>query len=286
MTTVRKIIRDYGATPRKSLGQSFLEDKNVIAKIVDVADIRNDDTIVEIGAGLGIMTELMADRAKKIIAIDIDARMINILRERFKDRQQVVIIEQDVLSYDFSSALGEDSAGRIKVVGNVPYNISTQILFRLLEFRHHISSAVILFQKEVADRITASPGSKDYGIPSVFVALYAQAYREMNVPASCFFPPPKVTSTLVKFIMRNEPLAQISDEKFFEKIVKVAFSKRRKTILNNLLRASLPGCSKENLVSLLKEIDIDGKRRGETLSVEEFAHLSNAIFTAGSLKSS
>lgn len=282
MTTVRKILRDYNIRPRKRLGQSFLEDKNIISKIVNAANLKDDDTVVEIGAGLGVMTELLASRARKVIAIDIDPRMINILQERFKDQPKVSVIERDVLSYDFSSALEGDARGNIKIVGNIPYNISTQILFRLLEFRHQISSMVLLFQKEVVDRITASPGGKDYGIPSVIVSMYAHASREMNVPAGCFFPPPKVISSLIKIVMREKPLFEPADDDFFSKVVRIAFSKRRKTLLNNLRSADLlPGCSEDELVFLLGKIDIDGKRRGETLSVAEFARLSNALFTAG-----
>jgi 16S rRNA (adenine1518-N6/adenine1519-N6)-dimethyltransferase len=187
----------------------------------------------------------MASQAKKVIAIDIDPRMIKILQERFKNRPQVAVVEQNILSYDFSSALEGGAVGKIKVVGNIPYNVSTQILFRLLDFRNRISSMILLFQKEVVDRIIASPGSKDYGIPSVIISMYAHAFREMNVPASCFFPPPKVTSSLVKIIMREKPLVEPVDDKFFEKIVKVAFSKRRKTILNNLRSAEFPGYSEE-----------------------------------------
>ena len=280
MTTVRKILRDYNVLPRKRLGQSFLEDKNIISKIVYAADIKDNDTVVEIGAGLGVMTELLALQARKVIAIDIDPRMINILQERFKDRPKVSVIERDVLSYDFSSSLDGDARGKIKIVGNIPYNISTQILFRLVEFRHQISSMVLLFQKEVVDRITASPGSKDYGIPSVIVSMYAHASREMNVPASCFYPQPTVTSSLIKIVMREKPPIEPVDDEFFVRIVKVAFSKRRKTILNNLRSADLPGYSEEKLNLLLKEIDIDGRRRGETLSIAEFVRLSNALLTA------
>ena len=280
MTTVRKILRDYNIRPRKRLGQSFLEDNNVMSKIVDAADLNDNDTVVEIGAGLGVMTELLALQARKVIAIDIDPRMINILQERFKDRPKVSVIERDVLSYDFSSSLDGDARGKIKIVGNIPYNISTQILFRLVEFRHQISSMVLLFQKEVADRITASPGGKDYGIPSVIVSMYAHVSREMNVPASCFYPQPTVTSSLIKIVMREKPPIEPVDDEFFVRIVKVAFSKRRKTILNNLRSADLPGYSEEKLNLLLKEIDIDGRRRGETLSIAEFVRLSNALLTA------
>jgi len=285
MTTVRKILREYGVRPRKRLGQSFLEDKNIISKIVKAADIKDYDTVVEIGAGLGIMTELLASSARKVIAIDIDPRMINILQERFRERPRVSVINIDVLSYDFSSVVDEETQDKIKVIGNIPYNISTQILFRLLEYRRQIHSMTLLFQKELADRITASPGGKDYGIPSVIVSMYACASREMNVPPSCFYPRPMVISSLVKMVMLEKPLFEAVSDDFFLKVVKAAFSKRRKTLLNNLRSSDLLyGCSEDELASLLAKIGIDGKRRGETLSVAEFARLSNAFFTAESPK--
>ncbi len=279
MTTVRKILRDNNIRPSKRLGQSFLEDKNIINKIIATADIGRDDVVVEIGAGLGIMTDLLAFRARKVIAIDVDSRMTSILRERFKERPQVSVVEQDVLSYDFSSAGMGDIRGKLKVIGNIPYNISTQILFHLLEFRLHICSMLLMLQREVASRIIAVPGSKDYGIPSVMVSLYGIASKEMNVPASCFYPRPKVVSSLIKIVMRERLLLKPVDDEFFHKVVKIAFAKRRKTILNNLRSADFLNYTEKELNFLLGRINIDGRRRGETLSVEEFVRLSDALIT-------
>jgi 16S rRNA (adenine1518-N6/adenine1519-N6)-dimethyltransferase len=273
MSTVRNILRNSGIRPSKRLGQSFLEDKNIISKIIMAADIREDDVVVEIGAGLGIMTQLLAEKAKRVIAIDIDPRMIIILQQRFPDWPNVDVVEKDILSFDFA-ALADSAPVNLKVIGNIPYNISSQILFHIIKYRHFISSAVLLFQKEVVDRITASPGTKDYGIPSVIVAMYAVASREMNIPASCFYPEPKVTSSLVKILMRKSPLVRLEDEDCFLKTVKIAFSKRRKTILNNL-RSSY---SLNAVTTLLDQLGIDGNRRGETLSIEEFGRLSNALY--------
>ncbi len=278
MTTVRNILREYEIRPRRRWGQSFLEDKNIIKKIIEVADIHSDDLVVEIGAGLGIMTDFLADKARQVIALDVDRRMIEILQERLQHRANVTILEQDVLFYDFSALLAGSEPGKVKIVGNIPYNISTPILFHLLKYRRYIYSMVLMFQKEVAERIVAVPGTKAYGIPSVSLTMYGLPSREMTVPASCFCPPPKVTSAVVKIILREQPLVELADEELFAKIVKLAFAKRRKTILNNLRSAGLSGYGEEEIAALLERTGIAGGRRGETLSAEEFGRLSNAFF--------
>jgi 16S rRNA (adenine1518-N6/adenine1519-N6)-dimethyltransferase len=280
MTTVRSILKDYGIRPRKRLGQSFLEDKNVINMIILAADIHDQDIVVEIGAGLGIMTEILASQALKVIAIDVDPRMTAILRERLQDQPRVEIMENDVLTCDISTLQNDDKASKLKVIGNIPYNISTPILFHLLAFRRHISAMVLMFQKEVVDRIVASPGTKEYGIPSVLISMFAVPSREMNVPASCFYPQPKVASSVIKIVTREKPLCDLADEQFFSKIVKIAFAMRRKTILNNLRAADLPFSSDKEIEILLNRAGIEGRRRGETLSPEEFGRLSNVLYTA------
>ncbi len=280
MTTVRSILKDCGIRPCKRLGQCFLEDKNVIHKIILAADIHDQDIVVEIGAGLGIMTEILASQVGKVIAIDVDPRMTVILRERLQDQPRVEIIEKDVLTCDFSVLQGAGKSAKLKVIGNIPYNISTQILFHLLAFRRYIISMVLMFQKEVVDRIVASPGTKEYGIPSVLISMFAIPSREMNVPASCFYPQPKVASSVIKIVMREKPLVDLADEHFFFRIVKIAFSMRRKTILNNLRHADLPFSSDKEIEILLKYAGIEGGRRGETLSAEEFGRLSNVFYSA------
>jgi len=279
MTTIRKILRDHGIRPLKRLGQSFLEDINIINKIISISNIQEDDTVVEIGAGVGIMTELIAEKVRKVIALDIDPRMVGILRERLAGYHQVDVVKGDVLKYDFSSVGYELLSRKTKVIGNIPYNISSQILFHLLAYRQHISSMILMFQKELADRLIASPGTKEYGIPTVLVSMYTECFREMVIPRSCFYPEPKVTSAVMKIIIREKPLMDLNDHDFFVKIVKIAFSKRRKTLLNNLRSSPLLGYSEREVVTALKKSGIDGVRRGETLTAEELGKLSNALYS-------
>ena len=279
MTTIRKILRDHGIRPLKRLGQSFLEDINIINKIISISNIQEDDIVVEIGAGVGIMTELIAEKVRKVIALDIDPRMVGILRERLAGYHQVDVIKGDVLKYDFSSVGYELLSRKTKVIGNIPYNISSQILFHLLAYRQHISSMILMFQKELADRLIASPGTKEYGIPTVLVSMYTECFREMVIPRSCFYPEPKVTSAVMKIIIREKPLMDLNDHDFFVKIVKIAFSKRRKTLLNNLRSSPLLGYSEREVVTALKKSGIDGVRRGETLTAEELGKLSNALYS-------
>ena len=277
MATVREILTDHGIRPRKRLGQSFLEDKNAINKIIRISDIQENDIVFEIGAGVGLMTESIAKRAGKVIALEIDPKMVAILRERMAPYHHVEIVQVDVLEYDFSSAVGELSLRKIKVIGNIPYNISSQILFRLLAYRNHISSMILMFQKELADRLTATPGTKAYGVPTVLVSMYLVCSREMTVPQSCFYPKPAIMSTVLKMAIREKPQLDLADHDLFFKIAKAAFAKRRKTLLNNLRGLKLSGYSDMDMENALKNSGIDGARRGETLTAEEIGRLSNAL---------
>ena len=277
MTTVREILRDHGIKPLKRLGQSFLEDRNAINKIIRISNIQEDDIIVEIGAGVGLMTEAIAKQARKVIALDIDPRMIGILKKRMAPYRHVDIVQADVLEYDFSSAIGELPSRKIKVIGNIPYNISSQILFRLLAYRDHISSMILMFQKELADRLIATPGTKAYGVPTVLVSMYLLCSREMAIPCSCFYPKPAVMSSVLKMVIREKPQMDLADHNFFFKIAKTAFAKRRKTLLNNLRGLNLLGYSAMDMANALKNSGIDGARRGETLTALEIGKLSNAL---------
>jgi len=277
MTTARQILKEYGIRPLKRLGQSFLEDKNVIHKILKISDIKGDDTVVEIGAGLGIKTELIAKRARKVIALDIDPRMIHILERRLADYHNVDVDQTDILEYDFSLVTSELPGGKLTIIGNIPYNISSQILFRLLDYRNHISSMTLMFQKELSDRLIALPGTKEYGIPTVLVSMYAACYREMLIPQSCFHPEPKIMSAVMRMVIRERPQVDLLDHEFFFKIVKVAFSKRRKTLLNNLRSLHPRGFSEIDIASALQNTGIDGTRRGETLTAVELGRLCNAL---------
>ena len=277
MTTVREILTDHGIRPLKRLGQSFLEDRNSINKIIRISNIQEDDIIVEIGAGVGLMTEAIAKQARKVIALDIDPRMVGILKKRMAPYRHVDIVQADVLEYDFSSAIGELPSRKIKVIGNIPYNISSQILFRLLAYRDHISSMILMFQKELADRLIATPGTKAYGVPTVLVSMYLLCSREMAIPRSCFYPKPAVMSSVLKMVIREKPQLDLADHDFFFKIAKTAFAKRRKTLLNNLRGLSLLGYSAMDMANALKNSGIDGARRGETLTALEIGKLSNAL---------
>jgi 16S rRNA (adenine1518-N6/adenine1519-N6)-dimethyltransferase len=279
MTSPKEIMRKKGLHPLRRYGQSFLQDKNMIAKIVDAADIRKGDTVLEIGPGLGIMTGLIAERAKEVIAIEIDPYMVNILTETLSDQANLKIIQTDILTYDLADALPESSPEKLNVIGNVPYNISTPILFHLMAFRKKIKSITIMLQKEVADRLAASPGTKTYGIPSVVVSMYAQVIPVMNVPPACFYPKPKVTSSVIRIDIRESPLVELTSEDFFSATVKTAFSQRRKTLFNNLKGIKLPDRDAD-ISSALDKAGIDGRRRAETLSVTEFGRLSNALLVS------
>lgn len=276
MITPREILKARGIRPRKRLGQSFLQDLNVARRIVEYADIGPDETVIEIGAGVGLLTALAAARARRVIALDIDPRMTDIMRERLKHFPNVQVVETDVLQFDFLSAGLADRAGKLKIIGNLPYYISTPILFRLLDARKAISQMVLMLQKEVADRIRALPGNRDYGIPSVITAMFCSAERLLDVPAGCFYPEPKVTSSILRLTVREKPLIDLRDEAMFFRIVRQSFSKRRKTLLNNLRNTRLPGGSAESMLAALRHSGIDGMRRAETLTAEEFGLLSNA----------
>jgi len=273
MQNPRAILAKYQIRPLKRLGQSFLSDPNIIRKIIEVSDIRRDETVVEIGAGLGVMTALMARRAERVIALEIDRALIPVLHEELKKYDNVEILHVDALKFEFRCRGG----ATFKVVGNIPYNISSQILFRLLEAKDHISSMVLMFQKEVAERLVADPGSKTYGILSVIVRLYTVPAIVFNVSPQCFYPRPKVESAVVRMDIPEKPLVEVDDDAFLLTVVRSAFSKRRKTILNNLKAPSRIGLRREDLLEVLDSLGIDPARRAETLAPEDFVRLSNAL---------
>ena len=277
MTSPRDILKKYGIRPYKGLGQSFLIDNNITEKIVNVLDVKDNDTVVEIGAGLGVMTAMIAKQAREVIALEIDPELLGVLNEELKDVPNVDILNRDVLKYDFPLPLEDIGFRKLKVIGNIPYNISSQILFRLIEFRDHVSSMILMFQKEVAERIMASPGTREYGLLSVITSMYTIPSKVVMVPATCFYPRPKIDSTVLKMVVREKPRFEVKNADFFFKLVKTALSKRRKTLLNNLRSSDLLQLSKADIDKTLNMLEIDGQRRGETLTVEEFGRLSNAI---------
>lgn len=274
MESVRQMLARYGIRPRKRLGQSFLADMNITRRIAALAEPAEDETIVEIGAGLGFLTEELVRKAGRVIALEIDPRLIEALKDRFTGNARVEIVAGDVLKYRFSAP----SPGRkLMVVGNVPYHISTPILFRLLEYRRSISSLVLMFQTELADRLAAPPGTKEYGIPSVIIARYASITRELAVPASCFYPEPSVASAVLRMVFADDHESP-EEGALFVWTVRKAFAQRRKTILNNLRAAGIDG---ETLAQVFRGVGIEGQRRAETLSVGEFKRLAAGLAAAG-----
>ena len=280
MSSPLSLLRKYGIRPRKRLGQCFLCDPNILEKIVRIAEVRETDTVVEIGSGIGVLTAMIARTARRVVAVEVDRFLVEVLRNELGDFANVEIVHTDVLQFDFSSVctgpMQEGRKERIKVIGNVPYNLSSQIVLRLLEYRDCLDRVVLMLQREVAERLAAPPGTKDYGPLSVYVALFTEPTLENKVPAGCFYPRPDVESRVIRLDVRDKPLCRVDDMDFFRRLVRSAFSKRRKTLLNNLKTSPLP-VTADQISAALSALGIDGVRRAETLSVHEFAALSNFL---------
>ncbi len=257
---------------KKPLGQHFIFDRNILGRIIDRGMVTSNDTVIEIGAGPGIMTSLLAERAGKVIALEIDSRLIEKLNRTFSDRPNVKIIKADALKFPYGTL------GKFKVVANIPYYITTPIIFKLLEFKENMSSMTLLVQKEIARRIVASPGKKDYGVLSITTQLYTKPSIEFLVPKGVFSPPPKVDSAVVRFVVSPTPLYNVKNERLLVDIVKTAFSQRRKTIANSLkpLKEKLPANSTE-IIEALNKAGIDPGHRPEVISISDYIKLSEAF---------
>jgi 16S rRNA (adenine1518-N6/adenine1519-N6)-dimethyltransferase len=275
LTSPKEIIQQYGIKPRKKLSQSFLLDQNIIKKIASVAQITKEDIVVEIGAGIGVLTEILAQEARKIIAVELDKNLVEVLKEKLGGYDNVEIHSGDILKFDFNSILNSYRC-KVKVVGNAPYNISSPLIFHLLSNRAAINGFILMLQKEVVQRLAAEPDNESYGVPSVLLQMFASVEKIFDVPASCFYPQPKVESAVIKGVFLEKPLMELSDPFFFAQLVKVSFAQRRKMLINNLKNSKLlVDIEEEKIKEGLSRAGIDGKRRGETLSVEEFGRLSN-----------
>lgn len=261
---------DDSISPRKSLGQNFLVDEGVIARIVAAAGLGPSDTALEIGPGTGAMTRALAEAAGQVIAIELDERLVKRLKRDLKDLDNLDLIHGDALKFPY-----EDLPGKVKVIANLPYYISTPIIARLIEAREKITMMLLMLQKEVAARITAPPGGKEYGYISVMVQLYAETRVLFDVPKGAFSPVPKVDSSVVRLDVREKPSVSVQDYAFFEEIVSAAFSQRRKTLRNALRNSRL---LTDEGVGALAGSGIDPGRRAETLSVAEFGKLADFLF--------
>lgn len=272
---IKDIRQRHGFNFSKSLGQNFLTDKYIIDEIICGADIGPEDTVVEIGPGIGVITCEAAERARRVIAVEIDKNLIPILGETLAGFDNVEIINEDILKLDVKRLISGEKAENVKIMGNLPYYITTPIIMKLLEEGVKADSITIMMQKEVADRIKASPGTKAYGALSVAVQYYCTVEKIADAPRSAFVPQPNVDSTVLKLHMRSERAAQIGDEKLFFDCVKAAFSQRRKTLLNSM--QTLKGADRELIRDTLEAAGIDPARRAETLTIEEFARIANEV---------
>lgn len=254
---------------KKSLGQNFLKDPHYLRRIVDAAGVAGQDQVIEIGPGLGHLTRALADRARKVLTLELDERLILPLKELFRGNEKIVIVQADALEYPYQSL-----RGKWKVVANLPYYISTPLIQRLLAYRDKFSSLTLMLQKEVAERIAAPSGGREYGYLSVLVQLYAEPRIEFTVPASAFTPRPEVDSAVITLRLHQQPLAATTDHQFLIKVIKAAFSQRRKTLKNALKQLEIPG----NKMGLVRDrTGIDLARRAETLTVKEFVALADFL---------
>lgn len=277
MPTPKEILRRYGIKPKKKLGQSFLVDVNAIRKIAQAARINPDDIVLEIGAGIGVLTKYIAQIARKVVAVEIDPQLVTVLQDQRGEFSNIEVCLCNILKLDFVS-ISNKYGSKLKVIGNVPYNISSPVVFNLLSNRSVISDFTLMLQKEVVERLVSLPGHKTYGIPSVLLQTYADMERLFDVSATCFYPAPKVDSSILRGAFRSAARVELSDEILFNRLVKASFAQRRKMLSNNLKNAEfLKMISDGDLKSALCEAGIDGKRRGETLSLFEFGSLSNIL---------
>jgi len=252
--------------PKKSLGQHFLKEPKILKRIISYAELEKEDVVVEVGAGMGDLTAFISQHAKLVVALEIDKNLIRILERIFSKTANVRILNEDALSFNYQK-VSEEYNTPLKIIGNIPYYLSTALTTRLLKKRSVIRIILFMFQKEVAERITASPGSKLYGPLSIISQVYAHTTRLMNIERTYFSPPPKVDSVLIRFDLYQKPILPISDEKYFEKTLYALFAQRRKTLINTL--AALGQGKKDRMIQLCKAVNIDPIRRAETLTIEE-----------------
>lgn len=277
----QEILRKYGLTLKKSLGQNFLVDPNILQKIVAAAQLTRESGAIEIGPGIGALTEQLLRSCRKVVAYEIDRRLLPVLEETLSPYPHKKIIQQDILKADVGAMIKEEFAGfdDIMIVANLPYYVTTPIIMKLLEEKLPVRGMVFMVQKEVAQRLSAQPGNKDYGSLTIAVQYYTEAEMVMTVPKTVFIPKPNVDSAVIRLTLRREPPVFVKDEAFFFVVCRASFAQRRKTLLNNLTSGLPAGKEKKaDILSALGKAGIDPGRRGETLSIDEFARLSNALF--------
>lgn len=271
-----EIIQKYEFMFQKKFGQNFLIDTHVLEKIISAAGITKNDCVLEIGPGIGTMTQYLAESAGQVIAVEIDTNLLPILTDTLKDYSNVKVINQDILKVDINELVKEYNNGRpIKVVANLPYYITTPIIMGLFESNVPIDNITVMVQKEVADRMQVGPGSKDYGALSLAVQYYASPYIVANVPPNCFIPRPNVGSAVIRLTRYQEPPVQVKDPKLMFKLIRASFNQRRKTLQNGLNNSPEISFSKEEITKAIESLGVSSSVRGEALSLEQFAQLAN-----------
>lgn len=271
-------IKKYEFAFQKKFGQNFLIDDHVITKIINAAEITKDDLVLEIGPGIGTMTQYLAESARKVIAVEIDKNLIPILGETLAEYDNVTVINEDILKLDINRMVEEENAGKpIKVVANLPYYITTPIIMGLFESHVPLQSITVMVQKEVADRMQVGPGSKDYGALSLAVQYYAKPYIAANVPPNCFIPRPGVGSAVIRLTRYEEPPVTVKDESLMFKLIRASFNQRRKTLQNGIANSPELPYSKAQVEKALEKMGLAANVRGESLTLAEFAKLSDII---------
>lgn len=281
----KDIIKKHNIRLTKSLGQNFLTDERVVKRIVDAAGVSDTDLVIEVGPGIGSMTVELAARAGRVVAVEIDKHLIQALSENLKAFGNVKIVNENILDIDIKELISHNQKGRdpeckydsVKVVANLPYYITTPIIMKFLEEDPGIDTMVFMVQKEVAERMAAKPGGKDYGALSVAVQYYAMPEKVFDVPPHCFIPQPDVDSSVVRLAVHKTPPVELLDRELFFKTIKAAFGQRRKTLLNALSNSGYFNMSKEEIKGILQKLGIEENRRGETLSIMQFAELANSF---------
>ena len=276
-----EVIKKYEFCFQKKFGQNFLIDGHVLDKIIAGAGVTKDDMVLEIGPGIGTMTQYLAEAAGKVVAAEIDRNLLPILQETLADYDNVKVIHADVLSLDLEKLVQEENGGRpIKVVANLPYYITTPIIMALFEQHVPLANVTVMVQKEVAARMKSGPGSKDYGALSLAVQYYAEPYIVANVPCNCFMPRPNVDSAVIRLTRYEEPPVQVKDEKMLFKIIRASFNQRRKTLQNGLNNSSELNFTKDQIAAAIAAAGFSPSVRGEALTLEQFARLTDILLNA------
>lgn len=278
-----EVLQKYGFVFQKRFGQNFLIDTHVLEKIIRASEITKDDFVLEIGPGIGTMTQYLADSARAVTAVEIDDALIPILQDTLKDWDNVNIIHGDILKTDIQKIADEKNQGKaIKVVANLPYYITTPIIMGLFESHVPVESITVMVQKEVADRMQVGPGTKDYGALSLAVQYYADPYIVANVPPNCFMPRPKVGSAVIRLTRHKEPPVDVKDERLMFRLIRASFNQRRKTLANGLNNSPELSFSKEVIQRAIEACGFQAGIRGETLTLADFARLANVLTDTGS----